>query len=561
MGQYIKHEKKVFIPLVVVDILYAFIFASLAYLLQYIMDAAVAKNGARLKTAVWYGCLLLVGILLITCGRFVLRQLYLRNTARDLRVDIFSGLMKRSIKSFYSQNTAGYISVLNNDVQMIQDNYFDAVNSIIVYSATVIVGVTALITIQPLVALAAVVISLLPLIIPVLFSKNLSALKKDYSNQNDFYNKKAKDFFTGFEVIKSFRVESHVNGSHMNAVGRALNARFRADKFEGIMNAVSYTLSIATSLFAFIVAGVFVINGALTAGLMIAIIQLMNSISDPVYHIVESVNKIKSIRSVWEKINEMMQSDSSDKGSLEVHDLNSRISMTDVGYSFDGLHPVLSGVSLTFDKEKKYAIVGNSGSGKSTLLRLILRYYDNYEGEVRIDGVDSREIATESLYDLCSIIHQNVFLFNDTLRNNITLYNDYGDDEVKQAAHGAGLDEVIEKLPDGLDSRVDENGGNFSGGEKQRVAIARALIKKTPVLILDEATSSLDNETAYRIESSLLDLPGLTCLVVTHRYNRSLLQRYDQIIALKDGRVVETGTFNELMEKKSYFYSLYTVAN
>jgi len=218
---------------------------------------------------------------------------------------------------------------------------------------------------------------------------------------------------------------------------------------------------------------------------------------------------------------------------------------------------VLKNVNYSFKKGGKYAIIGGSGSGKSTLLKLVMGYYDDYLGELIVGNSEIRDVNRESLYGSLSMIHQNVFLLDDTLRNNITLDNPYTDQEFESAVTSAKLLDVIDALPNGSLSRVGEGGNTLSGGEKQRVAIARALIKGCEVMILDEAMASLDNETAYEIENALLTNESLTCIFVTHRYNKELLQKYDGILVMKKGELVESGTFDDLYDQKGYFYSLY----
>ena len=221
--------------------------------------------------------------------------------------------------------------------------------------------------------------------------------------------------------------------------------------------------------------------------------------------------------------------------------------------------PVLRDVSLEFAAGGSYAVVGASGSGKSTLLNLLMGGYDGYEGSITIDGHELRGVDAGSLYDLVSLIDQNVFLFDDTIRANVTMFRDFPDAAVDDAVRRAGLAELVAEK--GADFSCGENGALLSGGERQRVSIARALLRRTPVLLVDEATAALDNQTARAVGEEILGLSGLTRVVVTHRLEASLLARYDEVVALRDGRVVERGTFDELMAARGYFYSLFTVSN
>ncbi len=210
-----------------------------------------------------------------------------------------------------------------------------------------------------------------------------------------------------------------------------------------------------------------------------------------------------------------MIKDSFDK-SIEINNLS---------FSYNEEREILKGIDLSINKGEKVAIVGRSGSGKSTLLRLLLRYYDDYDGEILIDGINSKDIKLSSIYEMMSTIQQNVFMFDDSIESNIALYGNYSDEEIDNAILESGLKTLIDSLPNGKNSSVGENGSNLSGGEKQRVSIARALIKNTPIILLDEATTSLDAETSFEIENSLLDIDGLTSLVVTHKLNPELLKK------------------------------------
>ncbi|WGX77259.1 ATP-binding cassette domain-containing protein [Paraclostridium bifermentans] len=218
-------------------------------------------------------------------------------------------------------------------------------------------------------------------------------------------------------------------------------------------------------------------------------------------------------------------------------------------------------MNLKFERNKKYAIVGESGCGKSTLIKLIMRYYNEYEGKITIDNKDLNKIYSSDLYKTISMIQQNVFMFDDSIKENIRLFSNYSDESVVESCKRSGIMGLINRLEDGIDSLVGENGNKLSGGEKQRIAIARALINETKILILDESTSALDNETAYSLEKSLLNLENLTMIVVTHKLIKNLLTNYDEIIVMKDGMVIEKGSFEELIDIKGYFYSLYYIQN
>lgn len=223
-----------------------------------------------------------------------------------------------------------------------------------------------------------------------------------------------------------------------------------------------------------------------------------------------------------------------------------------------GTHVVLRDVDFTVDPGDVTCVIGASGSGKSTLLRLLMAGEGRYDGNIFYDDAELRTVSTDSLFDLVSLIEQNVFVFDSSIRDNITMFRDFPPDELARAVRLSGLGPLIDAK--GWDYRCGENGANLSGGERQRISIARCLLRRAPVLLVDEATAALDKETAFRVASSILDLQGMTRIVVTHALDAALLRRYDGILVLKNGAVVERGQFAELMDRKGYFYSLYTVS-
>ena len=248
-----------------------------------------------------------------------------------------------------------------------------------------------------------------------------------------------------------------------------------------------------------------------------------------------------------------------DGSSLSAYEIGSIISAPEsTAEAFAG-GAALTNISYTFKPGGKYAVVGGSGSGKSTFLKILMGYYDNYHGSVLVGGNELKEISSESLFKSLSAIHQNVFILDDTLKNNITLYNAYQDGLYEQAVKNAKLNNLVLSLPNGDSTNLGEGGSKISGGERQRIAIARALIKGSDLIISDEASANLDNETAFGIEKALLETTGLTCVFATHKLTKELLLLCDGILVLKGGELVESGTFDELHSKKGYFFSLYNV--
>ena len=260
------------------------------------------------------------------------------------------------------------------------------------------------------------------------------------------------------------------------------------------------------------------------------------------------------------RLHEILEIKESDYKGVTPKRLPSVITLNNVTFSYNNSEVnAIKNLNLKFEEGKKYAIIGESGSGKSTIAKLLLNFYKCSEGKVKIDSEEILNINPNYLYHSISYIHQNVFLFDDTLRENITLYKDYSEDEIVRAIKLSGLWEFVSKLPNGIDTKVGENGSIFSGGERQRIGIARALICKSKFLILDEATSNLDNITAKNIYDSLLKLENTSSIIITHQLNTNFLSQCDYIYVMKNGHLIEEGTFKELLDSKKYFYGLYSI--
>ncbi|MCL1821131.1 MAG: ABC transporter ATP-binding protein/permease, partial [Oscillospiraceae bacterium] len=358
---------------------------------------------------------------------------------------------------------------------------------------------------------------------------------------------------------KTFNVEKNAEQSFSEIAKVTEKGKYRFNIANANVNAFANMLSVGVQFAIFLVSGWFVLRGNLTVGAIVAITQLSGNIVAPIMQITQQSALMKSVKSVNDRVLGVMRPIGENNKSKILKQLKSGFSAKNLTFSYDGIKQAVNGLTYDFKKGGKYAIVGGSGSGKSTFLRLLTGYYDNYGGELLIDGMEIRDIRSESIYSRITMLHQNVFLFDDSLRNNITLYNQYSDTEYENVIEKANLSGIMVSPSDNALTKLGESGKTLSGGERQRVAIARAMIKGCDVLTLDEATANLDNETAYNIEKSLLEVTDLTYIFVTHRYNKELLRKCDGIIVMHDGEIVDSGNFDELYDKKGYFYSLYTI--
>ncbi len=296
----------------------------------------------------------------------------------------------------------------------------------------------------------------------------------------------------------------------------------------------------------------------LSAGSVLVFVQLLNYVISPIGAIPQALAEINASKALIAKVADALESNIREEGQDSKTKLESGISIRDLSFGYEDEKPVLQDVNFTFDTGKSYAIVGASGSGKSTLMNLLMASHDGYTGSICYDDAELRKISSGILYEMISVVQQNVFIFNASIRDNITMFSDFPREEVDRAIELSGLSKLIsERVEDYL---CGENGSGLSGGEKQRISIARSLLKKSQVLLVDEATAALDPLTAFQVSNAILNLSGLTRIVVTHALDETLLKRFDCVLTLKNGSIAESGSFDELMEKKGYFYSLFTIS-
>ena len=486
---------------------------------------------------------------------------YIKNTVNYLRCDIFSKIISKDIKNFSLDNSGKYISILYNDVKLIEDSFFNNIFLVISSLLSFIISLCALFYISPYIVIFIVIFGILGFIIPNRLSKKLIIQKNEYSKSLEDITSITKDLFSGFEVIKCFNITKKMNKIFIDNSLKVENAKRKSSILEALIKGFSLSFSVTIYLGVLILGGYLMYKKNISVGTAIIIIQLSTHIVGPVRTSISLINQIKSVTLIADKINTLLDSSNENLENESLDNFKQCIKVENVKFSYSKYRLALDNINLIFEKNKKYAIVGESGCGKSTLIKMIMRYYTKYEGNIVIDNKNLNSIYSSDLYKNISMIQQNVFMFDDSIKENIKLFSNHSDDEVIKSCDRAGLMGLINRLGNGIDSLVGENGNRLSGGEKQRVAIARALINEAKVLILDESTSALDNETAYNLEKSLLELKDLTMIVVTHKLIKSLLISYDEIIVMKDGKVIEIGNFEKLINLKGYFYSLYYIQN
>lgn len=472
---------------------------------------------------------------------------------------VFEQLSKKSISAFYGENTGLYISALSNDTATIETNYLSNIFGIIDQSLMFVSALAMMFLYNPLLTVVSIGLSLLPIIVSLLSGNRLAVAEKKVSDLNETYISTLKDSLVGFSVIKSFRAEVQMCRIFAKSVKQVSNAKEKRKKISVIIQMFAWIASAIVQLGVLLVGAYLALSGkGVTVGTVLVFVQLLNFVLNPIAQIPTYFAEYKAAKALIQKLANALNENVREEGDIDQHMLTDGIHLKDVSFAYEAEKTILQDVNFTFNKGKSYAIVGASGSGKSTLLNLLMASHSEYKGSICYDDTELRKINSESLYKMVSVVQQNVFIFNASIRDNITMFSDFPKDEVNRAIELSGLSKLIAER--GEDYLCGENGSGLSGGEKQRISIARCLLKKSQVLLVDEATAALDAQTAYQVSNSILDLDNITRIVVTHLIDETLLKRYDCILAIKNGRIEESGCFDVLIERKGYFYSLYTVS-
>ena len=530
----------------------------LSWIIQQLMDTAAGESGA-----LSFRTLLLIsaGFVLLCAGLSLLNYAsqprFLERAMRQYKDFAFKKLIGKSISSFRDESAAGYLSALTNDAASIETNYLAQMLAMITKAVTFIGALLLMCRYSLLMTAIAAGLTVLPLIASLLTGNRLQAVESRVSERNGEFTAALSDCLAGFTVVKNFKAEREIFRLFAQSNKALEHEKFTGRRIKTLVGMIGAVTGIFAQLGVFI-AGVYLSmkGGSMTPGAVVLFVNLMNFIISPIAELPGLLACRKAALGLVDKLAAALERSSSREGSETLNRLENGIRLENVSFAYEPGKTVLHGINAEFEAGRAYALVG--GSGKSTLLNLLMAAETNYSGHILADGIELSDISTESLYGTMAAIQQNVFVFNASIKDNVSMFCDFPKTEMDEAIARAHLGALIRER--GEDYLCGENGSGLSGGEKQRISIARSLLKKSSVLLADEVTAALDAQTAHRVSSDILDLQGITRIVVTHTLEESLLRRYDKIFVLRSGRIEEAGSFADLMANKGYFYALFTVA-
>lgn len=513
--------------------------AFVSLVLQRIVDVAMRgdeKSFWRLFIIImiYMAGLCLMGFAEAMCGKVLLR-----NVTKHLRKRIFDGVMTKSPDAYFESNSADYLSAIVNDVKMVEENYLIPLLMCTQMIALFFATLGILCYLSPIVTAILVAFLFLMFLVPILFGKALQKRQDEYSEQIAVFTAKTKDFLSGYEVIRGFSIGKNIQKKYQMANRETSQAKFRVDKLAAVNESLADMLSTLSTVIIVFVAAYMVLKGHATAGMLLALIQLSATFTTPVLVIMQNIPKITGMKPVLKKLETLCEAKTEERDMTDTTPITftDRLELKAVSFAYEEGKDILKGINMTIKSGRKYVLHGESGCGKTTLLKLLTGYSRNYGGSIKYDGKEVREMHPEEISRMVSVIHQNVYLFDTDIWQNICLDETFEQKEWDKALKVSGVSRFLGQMEDGMHTRTGENGNRLSGGQCQRIAVARALIRNTPILILDEGTSAVDKETARAIEKDLLEEKDLTLIVVTHHMLDELKLYYDGIISMENGQL------------------------
>ena len=525
-----------------------------------LIDTASGNGSFSLVELLIISLFIVVFFLVSSYMMYCAKPRYIRKAMQNYKETVFGKMLEKNIMSFRSESTATYLSALTNDCASIEANYIDKEFWFVYRVTSFVTSLAMMIYYSPLLTLIAVGATLLPLLVSLVSGKKMSKAEVSVSDRNKSFTATVTDCLNGFSVVKSFRAEKPVSDLFADENTKLENSKYNRNRLQILISNLGQLSGLIAQVSVFFAGAYLALSGkGITAGTVMIFVNLMNFVVAPVAELPGLIAARKASEALMDKIAGSLEASSYAGGDSELCTLEKGISVKDVSFAYEDGKEVLHDVSFDFEAGKSYAIVGASGSGKSTLLNLIMSGAcgAEYSGSIKWDDTEIKDSSSDSFFDQVSSIDQNVFVFNSSVKDNITMFRDFPEEEVNEAIRRSNLNELVDARGTGL--MCGESGKALSGGEKQRISIARSLLKRSSVLVADEITAALDSQTAHKVSSDILDLKGITRIVVTHSLEESLMRRYDKILVMRDGRIEEQGTFDELMAMKKYFHALFMV--
>ena len=527
--------------------------------------AKIAGTGGIDLTKIGRILIFVLGLYVISAV-FTFVQHYIMSTISQkicyrMRKEISEKINRMPMKYFESRTYGEVLSRITNDVDTLGMSLSQSINQIITSVTTMLGVLIMMISISPLLTLIAL------FILPVSVFLITFVMKKSqgyFRSQQEYLgqiNGQVEENFTGHLVIKAYNKEEEVINDFNKTNDHLYDSAWKSQFISGMMQPIMMFVGNLGYAAVALIGGILAIKGTIEIGDIQAFIQYVKNFTQPIQQIAQVANQVQSMAAAAERVFEFLNEEEEDQTvehPANIEDVVGNVSFEHVNFGYKEDQTIIHDFSAEIKQGQKIAIVGPTGAGKTTMVKLLMRFYDVNSGAIKIDGHNIKDFNRRELRDAFGMVLQDTWLFKGTIMENIRYGRlDATDEEVIAAAKAAYAHRFIETLPGGYDMELNEDASNVSQGQKQLLTIARAILADNKILILDEATSSVDTRTEARIQKAMDNLmKGRTSFVIAHRL--STVRNSDCIMVLSDGRIIERGSHDELLEKKGMYYQLYT---
>lgn len=539
----------------------------LPYGLQYFLDNYLVKANVTTQVILFAGFLYAFGSVIKGILQFTYEYFFALGSEKSLeglRSALYQKLHQLGMRYFDQTPAGSIVSRVTNDT-MTLSNFLTVLSSVVISFFSIISALVAMFTTNFLAGL--IVLAFLPILLLIIwqYSKRSSKLYRSYRERLSRINTNLNESIEGVSLIQQFKQEKRMTGHFESENTALMKTRFNMINLNSLLlsplTSLLYSLALALTLmyFGFPLRQTFV-----PAGVVYAFSQYISQFFNPIANMMDQMTFFQDGIVAGKRIFRILDNTDYEPKQQEQPGLTitqGKIEFKHVSFSYDGKNEILHDISFTVNPGETLGIVGHTGSGKSSIINVMMRFYEFYQGEVLIDGIDIKKYPKKELRQKLGLVLQEPFMFYGDINSNVRLYNqNITDDEIKAAAKTVQADSFIEKLPGKYHAKVGENGSEFSQGQRQLISFARTLVTDPKILVLDEATANVDTETETLIQQGLKSLrKGRTTLAIAHRL--STIVDADQIIVLNDGKIIERGNHEELLSQKGYYYNLYTLQN
>jgi len=519
-----------------------------AFIFQILIDSVLEQdlNNAMQSLGILVAMFICIA-LLYYCNNYFLYK-YIQKTLEHLKDKLFTSYINQQYIDFFKKSEGDYLNTIVKLCSELREQYIIPMFRMVSMFSISLLAFAAVMYYHYIMGLVVIALAGLQLLIPILQKKAISVSTDNYVKESAKFSGKVQNILGGFELILSKNIQDKAMVIFSNSNSSYQKKYFKMRNIRNISGALVFLAQYLIILVPWFVGAILVINGEFTFGVLMAISQLNNSVSEPLTQAISHYNEYLGGKTVAQKIKEDVNEKYIKRVPLQLEQGFDSLVIKNLCFSYDD-KPILKNIHLTFEKHKKYIIIGESGCGKSTLAKILGGVLTSHTGDFTANeqriNLTLHTMANVSVYS-----PQEAYLFNDTFRNNITLYDDIRDDEIDSVLEKLHLNSLT--LPNGKDTLLGGGGQHLSVGQKQRIGIARTLLSHAPIVILDEPTASLDANLRDEVEELIISLKK-TVISINHNLNESMLKRYDTIIFMVNGEVAGLGNFEELIRKNDDF--------